>query len=537
MIDFKVMEIKPLPEHIDFNTQFRRALDLMENSTKSVFVTGKAGTGKSTLLTYFRSITKKELVVLAPTGVAAVNVGGQTIHSFFQFKPHVTPDSIKKRKNGDQNIYRRLQTIVIDEISMVRADLLDCIDRFLRINGPQEGYPFGGIQIILFGDLYQLPPVVTENEKEIFKGHYETPYFFGARVFPELTMEFVELEKVYRQTDTEFLRLLNAIRNRTVTEEDLEIINRRVDADFQPKEWDYYVNLTSTNDLADRINEDGLSRLKGDLWRSWGVVKGQFAADSLPTAVELKLKKGAQVMLLSNDSSRRWVNGTMGKVENFENGGVIVSLETGRVVEVGLYTWEMLRFTLEEGRLTSRAIGSFTQYPLRLAYAITIHKSQGKTFNKVIIDVGRGTFAHGQVYVALSRCTKLEGIVLKRPLKMDDILMDWQIVKFLTNYQYRLAAQRCPREERMRLIEEAMKKGYILEIVYLKSKDEKSRRRVKPIYLGEMEFNGHVFMGLEAFCLLRGKKRTFNVDHILEIRVFRSDFQDTVTAPDRSTGQ
>ncbi len=509
---------------IDLNPQFRKALELMEETNRNVFITGRAGTGKSTLLTYFQKNTGKKAVVLAPTGVAAVNVGGQTIHSFFGFKPDVTPSGIRRRiRDEKKNLYKKLTAIVIDEVSMVRADLLDCVDRFLRLNGPDTSLPFGGVQMIFIGDLYQLPPVVTGREREIFREHYATPYFFSARVFEELDIEFIELEKVYRQTDGEFIRLLNAIRNRTVSDDDLALINRRADPLFEAPPRECYIHLTSTNDLADRINEERLAGLRGKVWTALGLIEGDFGTEYLPTAAELKLKKGAQIMLLNNDTYGRWINGTVGRVTGFdrdEDGDVIlVRLDSGEKVAIGPHTWEIYRFFLKNGELASEAVGSFTQYPVRLAFAVTIHKSQGKTFEKAVIDVGRGTFAHGQMYVALSRCTTLEGIVLRQPIRKSHILMDWQVVKFLTRRQYDLAEKQFPREEKIRLIEDAVSKKKNLEIVYLKAKDEKTRRTIRPLAVGEMEYNGHPFLGLQAVCLMRREKRVFNVDRILEISV------------------
>jgi ATP-dependent DNA helicase PIF1 len=514
---------RKIPADIDLNPEFRRSLEIMENTNRHVFVTGRAGTGKSTLLDYFRRHTDRGVVVLAPTGVAAVNVGGQTIHSFFGFKPDVTPAAIRRKiKDDRKNLYKKLTCIVIDEVSMVRADLLDCVDRFLRLNGPEESLPFGGVQMIFIGDLYQLPPVVMTREREIFRGLYATPYFFSAECFRGLDMEFVELEKIYRQTDDEFIRLLNAIRNRTVTDEDLALLNRRVDPGFAAPPGDFHISLTSTNELADRINGEGLARLRGKTWTARGIIEGDFGEGYLPTAVDLKLKKGAQIMLLNNDSYGRWINGTIGRVMGFvrdEEGEDFIraELETGGEVEIYPYAWSIYRFSLEKGEIISEVIGSFTQYPVRLAFAVTIHKSQGKTFDKVIIDVGRGTFAHGQMYVALSRCTTLSGIVLRQPLRKSDILMDWQVVKFLTGLQYARAGRLCPQEERIRTIEEAIRNRRNLVIVYLKAKDEKSRRTVRPLFVGDMEFNGRPFLGLRAYCLTRREERTFNVNKILEI--------------------
>jgi hypothetical protein len=511
-------------EGVDLNPRFLEALEWMEHSDRNVFVTGRAGTGKSTLLRYFRRHSAKQVVVLAPTGVAAVTAGGQTIHSFFGFKPDITPSAIRRRVKGEKaDLYRKLKIIVIDEVSMVRADLLDCMDRFLRLNGPAADRPFGGVQMVFIGDLYQLPPVVTSREREIFRSHYRSPFFFSARAFEDLDMAFVELETVYRQKDAEFLRLLNAIRNRSITDEDLALLNRRFQPDFVPPARDFYIHLTSTNDLADRINGEQLARLPGDPWTAVAAVDGDFEDHYLPTAEVLKLKKGAQIMLLNNDSAGRWINGTVGRltgIKKQEEGMplLLARLDNGKKVEIAPYTWEIFRFFLQDGEIASEAVGSFMQYPVRLAFAVTIHKSQGKTFRKAVVDVGRGTFAHGQMYVALSRCTDLDGLVLRKPVRRSHILLDGEVVRFLTRFQYGEAARQSPREERVAILEEAVREHRKLEIVYLKAKDEKSRRTIRPLFVGEMTFGGRPFLGLQAHCLLRGEKRTFNVEKILEIR-------------------
>ena len=515
----------PGPSEIDFNDEFQCALTLMDETSKNILITGRAGTGKSTLLKYFRENTRKKAVVLAPTGVAAVNIEGQTIHSFFHFKPSVTPSSIKRKKKTERDkptVYKKLSTIVIDEISMVRADLLDCIDKFLRFNGPDEHMPFGGVQMIFIGDLYQLPPVVTSAEREIFKSHYATPYFFSAKVFESLAIEFVELEKVYRQKDDEFIRLLNTIRNRSVTDEDLAQFNRRCQPDFEAPEGTFYLSLTSTNDLADAINEKRLAELPGKVWKATGVIEGDFGKEYLPTAVELKLKKGAQIMLLNNDSFGQWINGTIGVIRKFENDDegedvIVADLDNGDTARITPYTWKIYRFFLDKEELHSEEVGSFKQYPVRLAFAVTIHKSQGKTFENVIIDIGRGTFAHGQMYVALSRCTTLDGIILKQPLKKSHILMDWQVVKFLTGIQYAQSAKSLSRDDKLLMIQKAIDEKLDIEILYLKGQDKKSRRTIRPLRVGNMEYKGYPYVGMEAFCLARSEKRIFNVDKILDI--------------------
>ncbi len=495
----------------------------MENTSGHVFITGKAGTGKSTLLDYFRNHTRKKLAVLAPTGVSALNVRGQTIHSFFGFKPNVTLKSIKKIKGRGKNIYKELDAIVIDEASMVRADLLDCIDRFLRLNARSKK-PFGGVQVIFIGDLYQLPPVVTSSEKEFFNTHYQTPYFFDAIVMKELDMEFIELEKIYRQKDEDFIATLNAIRNNSVTEGQLTTLNQRYNPEFIPDPKDFYIWLTSLNSAAEKINREHLSRIVFPLITYQGTIHGDFKQDSLPTQIDLQVKKDAQVMLLNNDSLSRWVNGSIGKIVDIvkqkgENDVIVVELVTGEIVDVLPYRWELFNYYFDKSKnsIESEVVGSFTQYPLKLAWAVTIHKSQGKTFDKVVIDVGRGTFASGQVYVALSRCTCLDGIVLKKPIEKRHIFMDWRVVKFMTQFQYKLSENRCPIEEKIHLIKSAIENQSKIEILYLKNNDVKSRRVITPAFVGKMEYSGKTYLGMEAFCHLRNEKRIFRLDRILEI--------------------
>jgi ATP-dependent DNA helicase PIF1 len=518
-------ETGPQKQQIELNEQFQQALRLMEHTNKSIFITGRAGTGKSTLLSYFRQMTRKQVAVVAPTGVAALNVQGQTIHSFFGFKPNITLEKVRRIRTRDENrnIYHKLDTIVIDEISMVRADLLDCVDRFLRLNGPDPEKPFGGIQMVFFGDLYQLPPVINRAENEAFKMLYETPYFYSAHSFKPLQMEFLELDKVYRQRDQEFIDLLNAIRNNTITEAGLQKLNRRYIAEFEPPQHEIYIYLTTTNDMAGRINEERLAKLKSQQYTFKAGVEGEFGDEYLPTKTELQVKEDAQVMMLNNDLEERWVNGTMGKIIEIDEMGaypvIVVELSSGEIVEVSPYTWEIFRFYVNDGRLQSEVIGRFKQYPLMLAWAVTIHKSQGKTFDKVIIDIGRGTFAHGQTYVALSRCTTLEGLVLKRPLQKHHVLTDYRVMKFLTGHHYEEAGKMMSIEEKRKILERAASEGNSVSIVYLKPNDEKSKRSIVPITIGEMEYKGKTYLGVRGFCLQRHEDRTFRLDRILEISV------------------
>jgi ATP-dependent DNA helicase PIF1 len=506
---------------IDFNPLFKKALDIMENSSKSAFITGKAGTGKSTLLQYFRMHAKKRVVVLAPTGVAAINVSGETIHSFFRFKPNITLNKVKKIKlaKGEKSLYKKIDTIIIDEISMVRADLLDCVNKFLRLNGPKKKKPFGGIQMIFIGDLYQLPPVVTSQEKESFSQQYKSPYFFAAKSFDHLQMEYIELEKVYRQKDAIFIKLLNNFRKNIVAEDDLEQINERFNPDFEPKEDEFYIRLTTTNKMANELNERELKKLKAKLHTFQGEVSGEFDLKQLPTDLSLNLKTGSQIMLLNNDGWGRWVNGTVGKIIDILKGRVLVELADGKVTEVAPYTWEIFHFNLNQNsqQLEAEVVGKFSQFPMKLAWAITIHKSQGKTFDHVILDIGKGTFAHGQLYVALSRCRSLGGIILKKKIKKPHIIMDYKVVNFVTRYQYKQSEFRCSLEEKIRIIKQAIKDNRDLELTYLKTSDEKSRRTIKPTHIGEIEYSGKSFLGVKAFCLKRNDERVFRVDRILEI--------------------
>ncbi len=513
---------------VELNEQFKKALDVMENTSKNVFITGKAGTGKSTLLNYFRTITRKKVVVLAPTGVAALNVQGETIHSFFGFKPDITLQKVRKLRGKKVQIFKEIDAIIIDEVSMVRADLLDCMDRFLRLNGRHSRRPFGGIEMLFIGDLYQLPPVVTGKEREIFKTHYQSAYFFGADVFKEFFMEFIELEKIYRQKDEVFINLLNAIRNNSITEENLSMLNKRVGAKFSTEnQTGYVVHLTTTNKMAAEINAEHLHKLKTNTYTYRAQISGDFKENSYPTDSELHLGVDAQVMLLNNDAKGRWVNGSIGKVTDIKHNEkkdidiISVQLADNRIEEILPYTWEIFHFTFNENTHTieTETVGSFTQYPLKLAWAITIHKSQGKTFERVIIDIGKGTFAYGQTYVALSRCTSFEGIVLTKPIKKSHIFMDWHIVQFVTKYQYVLSERDVPLEEKLNIIKQAIEKGASMEILYLKSSDEKTRRVIRPYDVGKKMYLNKPFTGVEAYCMKRKEDRVFRVDRILEMKL------------------
>jgi len=512
---------------LDLNPKFQQALELMETTRLNLFITGRAGTGKSTLLNYFREKTPKNIAVLAPTGVAALNVQGQTIHSFFKFKPTVTLDSIRRlSKEKERDIYNSLDAIVIDEISMVRADLLDCVDRFLRLNGKNPHEPFGGLQMIFIGDLYQLPPVVTSEEKEAFQAHYNSPYFFSAKFFDTFALELIELDKIYRQKDTAFIHLLNAIRNQTFTQMDITNLNGRVHENFDPPDEDYFVYLTPYTANAHALNEEKLGKLPGKLHQFTAVIEGDFKKDCFPTLPLLSIRPQSQIMMVNNDPRGRWVNGTMGKVLSIEEReniqAVIVKLETGSKVTILPNKWEISQFFLEEGQLKAKVVGSFTQYPLTLAWALTIHKSQGKTFEKVIFDIGKGAFTPGQVYVALSRCTSLEGLVLKKPIQKHHMWMNAEVATFLT----RLGSQKL--EAKVMRIEEAIKSNASLTIIYRRADDQKVTITITPLHIGPMSYQGEEYLGFEGILEDSQEKRVFRVNQIIDILLPCPDLREKI---------
>ena len=422
---------------IELTPEAQAVLQLWEHTRQHVFLTGRAGTGKSTLLQHFRTTTRKRLVVLAPTGVAAVNVYGQTIHAFFGFGPDITPEKARRRALRKKQLYRNLQALIIDEISMVRADLLDCIDQFLRVNGPRAGAPFGGVQLLCIGDLYQLPPVVLPEEETLFTTHYASPYFFDAHALRTTPYTVIHLTKVYRQQDATFIALLDAIRTGNVDQQQLVTLNARYRVDCTDHDQTQSITLVTTNAMAERINAQHLAQIRQKPYTFTGTITGSFHRPQLPTEETLTLKAGARIMMLNNEPRGQWVNGTLGHIATLaEDAGSVtvrVRLDNGHSGTISSYTWEAIHFVWDDTaqRIVSEVVGSFTQYPLRLAWAVTIHKAQGKTFDAVVIDVGRGTFAPGQAYVALSRCRSLEGLVLHTPLKPEHVLVDPRARAFL----------------------------------------------------------------------------------------------------------
>src|SRR6187399_577717 len=454
------------------NEMFRLAAELLNKSSRNIFLTGKAGTGKTTFLKYIRENCPKQIAVVAPTGVAAINAGGVTMHSFFQlpFSPFV-PDAggfnthpeettnknsllSKLRMTAEKkSILQELELLIIDEISMVRCDMLDAVDAVLRHIRRRNNERFGGVQVLFIGDMFQLPPVIKEHEWRLLKDFYNSPYFFDSLVIKEEPPVYIEFDKIYRQSEEKFINVLNQVRNNQLDDDGRNLLEKRFNPDFKRTKDDGYIILTTHNERARNKNETELNSLANKSFSYRAEIEGDFPASAYPAEEQLLLKVGSQVMFIKNDTERvkRYFNGKIGLITELDDEKIIVQCKDDQEsIEVKKEKWENIRYSVDKTsrQLKEEVLGSFTQYPLRLAWAITIHKSQGLTFEKVIIDAGEA-FAPGQVYVALSRCTTLDGIVLQSHIRSNRMFSDERIVRFSkTNSSKNILEQELQRSKR-----------------------------------------------------------------------------------------
>lgn len=536
----KKSENKPSPKaQFILTDEFKEILDLLKNTNESLFITGKAGTGKSSLLKHFIKNTNKKLVILAPTGIAALNVGGQTIHSFFRFPPSVIypnkiePDFVRAE------LFRNLQMVIIDEISMVRADLMNGIDIALRRNRNKPNEPFDGVQMVFIGDLFQLPPVLKDEERDYILRTYGGQYFFDAIVFKTFNYQFKELTTIFRQSDEQpgFKTMLNNIRNNEVQFDDMALLNSRHKDNAGEQENSIF--LTTKKSIARKINFDKLENLPGEKSTYIGVLSGKYLKlkedaedkleDKLPAPYRLELKKDAQIMMLRNDGGKRWVNGSIGIIEELEPDAITVKIDENKY-KIEKESWNEVEYILnqETKEIEERIIAGFSQFPLQLSYAMTIHKSQGKTFDKITVDVGTGAFAHGQVYVALSRCRTLDGIILNNSIRNNDIIVDPRVIEYYktkstppSSIKPTSIEPNTPTSIKEELLK-AVDGNHKIKILYENFNGEASERELSNLKLTD-DFNdfGYEKQHIKGFCHLRNEERSFKIDRIKKIEIIK----------------
>lgn len=517
------MSSKTTTENLEITEEFDKALNVLLHTDESIFITGKAGTGKSSLLRHFTNTTDKKYIVLAPTGIAALNVGGQTIHSFFRFPPgEINPKSIKFDYMRE-DLFEQLEMVIIDEVSMVRSDLMNGIDVSLRMNTGND-IPFGGVQMVFIGDMFQLPPVIRNQERHKILNEYGGEYFFDAPVFSEnFHYHFLELTKVFRQSEeeAEFIEILNRVRSNAVTDNDIKKLNSR----YNPSSDNSGIYLTSRRNTAREINNARLIELEGESKEFIGELKGKYEElanedekrleSKLPAPYKLNLKEGAQVMMLKNDPLKRWVNGTIATVISLKDNEITISID-GKTDKLDKEIWMEVKYfyNRESGEIEEEVVAEFIQYPVRLSYAVTIHKSQGKTFDNVTIDVGRGAFAHGQMYVALSRCTTLEGITLKRPIRKSDIITDRRIASFYKNMGVVVEESEVP-DSVEGIVKKAVDENRRIKLTYVKEDGAKTTRTVSNLRIVTTNDHlGDLQDFVKGYCHLRKEMRFFNMERI-----------------------
>jgi ATP-dependent DNA helicase PIF1 len=528
----------PKPQFV-LTEEFKEILDLLKNTNESIFITGKAGTGKSSLLKHFIKNTNKKLVILAPTGIAALNVSGQTIHSFFRFPPSIiTPNKIEPDYVRAE-LFKNLQMVIIDEISMVRADLMNGIDIALRKNRNRLDEPFGGVQMVFIGDLFQLPPVVMESDRDYILKTYGGQYFFDSTVFKTFKYHFKELTTIFRQSNgqPEFKTMLNNIRNNEAQFNDMALLNSRHKDNAGEQENSIF--LTTRRNISRNINNVKLENLPGEKFTFTGTLSGKYLKlkeeaeekldDKLPAPYKLELKKDAQIMMLKNDGGKRWVNGSIGKVEKLEENVITVKID-GNKYKIEKESWNEVEYVLnkETKEIEERIIAGFSQFPLQLSYAMTIHKSQGKTFDKITVDVGTGAFAHGQIYVALSRCRTIEGIILNNPIRNNDIIVDPRVIEYYKTKSIPQAKTTTilnqPKKDLSIKdeLQKAINGNHKIKIQYENFDGEVSEREISELKMTE-EFNdfGYDKQHIKGYCHLRNEERSFKISRIKKIELIK----------------